>query len=80
MVIPTEPIWVDDKATLDSLCASWMQQAAIAIDTEFMRSSTYYPHAGLIQVGDGKGCYLIDPDTGGHTLLLPKANGAQPPC
>ena len=61
MVIPTEPIWVDDKATLDSLCASWMQQAAIAIDTEFMRSSTYYPHAGLIQVGDGKGCYLIDP-------------------
>ena len=61
MVIPTEPIWVDDKATLDSLCASWMQQARIAIDTEFMRSSTYYPHAGLIQVGDGKGCYLIDP-------------------
>lgn len=61
MTIPIEPIWVDDKETLDGLCARWQQQAAIAVDTEFMRSSTYYPHAGLIQIGDGQGCYLIDP-------------------
>ncbi len=61
MHIPTEPIWVDDNNTLASLCQRWAQQAAIAVDTEFMRSDTFYPIAGLIQVGDGQGCYLIDP-------------------
>lgn len=61
MLIPTEPIWIDQDADLARLCAQWRQQAAIAIDTEFMRSSTFYPIAGLIQIGDGKGCYLIDP-------------------
>lgn len=61
MTIATTPIWVDSQSELESLCARWQQQAAIAIDTEFMRSHTYFPHAGLIQVGDGQGCYLIDP-------------------
>lgn len=61
MLIPTEPIWIDSNDELDALCARWRQQAAIAVDTEFMRSSTFYPIAGLIQIGDGKGCYLIDP-------------------
>lgn len=60
-VIATDPIWVDEQTQLETLCAQWQQQAAIAIDTEFMRSHTFYPHAGLIQVGDGSGCYLIDP-------------------
>jgi len=59
--IPSEPIWVSDSETLNDLCARWSQQAAIAVDTEFMRSSTFYPKTALFQVGDGKGCYLIDP-------------------
>lgn len=61
MLIPTEPIWIATDPELARLCARWREQAAIAIDTEFMRSETFYPIAGLIQVGDGKGCYLIDP-------------------
>ena len=61
MTLPTEPIWVDTDAELAELCQRWSQQAAIAIDTEFMRSATFYPHAGLLQIGDGQGCYLIDP-------------------
>ncbi|UTA48925.1 ribonuclease D [Simiduia sp. 21SJ11W-1] len=61
MTIATTPIWVDSQDELRTLCERWQDQAAIAIDTEFMRSQTYYPHAGLIQVGDGRGCYLIDP-------------------
>ncbi|MFC3117035.1 ribonuclease D [Cellvibrio fontiphilus] len=61
MLIPTEPIWVDQDDQLAELCARWQQQAALAIDTEFMRSDTFYPIAGLLQIGDGKGCYLIDP-------------------
>lgn len=61
MLIPTEPIWIDQDDQLAELCAQWRQQAAIALDTEFMRSDTFYPIAGLLQIGDGKGCYLIDP-------------------
>lgn len=61
MLIPTEPIWIDQDDQLAELCAIWRQQAAIAVDTEFMRSETFYPIAGLLQIGDGKGCYLIDP-------------------
>jgi ribonuclease D len=33
----------------------------VALDTEFMRVDTFYPIAGLIQVGDGARAYLIDP-------------------
>jgi ribonuclease D len=61
MLIPSEPIWIDQDDQLAELCATWRQQAAIAVDTEFMRSDTFYPIAGLLQIGDGKGCYLIDP-------------------
>lgn len=61
MLIPTEPIWIDQDDQLAALCITWRQQAAIAVDTEFMRSETFYPIAGLLQIGDGKGCYLIDP-------------------
>lgn len=61
MAIPTDPIWVDNLDTLTELCQRWRSQAAIAVDTEFMRTDTFYPIAGLIQIGDGQGCYLIDP-------------------
>lgn len=59
--IPSDPIWVADSETLNELCARWSQQAAIAVDTEFMRTSTFFPKTALLQVGDGSGCYLIDP-------------------
>jgi ribonuclease D len=61
MLIPSEPIWIDQDDQLTELCSTWRKQAAIAVDTEFMRSDTFYPIAGLLQIGDGKGCYLIDP-------------------
>ncbi|MGD8175363.1 ribonuclease D [Marinimicrobium sp. ARAG 43.8] len=59
--IPTAPIWIDRDAELAELCRRWRGQGAIAVDTEFMRSETFYPIAGLLQIGDGRGCYLIDP-------------------
>jgi ribonuclease D len=61
MIISTEPVWVAQDAELVELCARLRQQAAIAVDTEFMRTDTFYPIAGLIQIGDGKTSYLIDP-------------------
>src|SRR5690625_1929869 len=60
-IIPTDPIWIEQDVELAELCERWSQQAAIAVDTEFMRSDTFYPIAGLLQIGDGTGCYLIDP-------------------
>ncbi len=61
MIISIEPTWVAENAELAELCARLSQQAAIAVDTEFMRTDTFFPIAGLIQIGDGKACYLIDP-------------------
>ncbi len=61
MSLSTEPTWVATHQELAELCQRWRRQAAVAVDTEFMRSQTFYPHAGLLQVGDGSGCYLIDP-------------------
>ncbi|MES2674706.1 MAG: ribonuclease D [Pseudomonadota bacterium] len=61
MQISTDPIWITQNNELLELCQRLSQQAAIAIDTEFMRSDTFYPIAGLIQIGDGTQCYLIDP-------------------
>ncbi|GGY65537.1 ribonuclease D [Cellvibrio zantedeschiae] len=61
MIISTEPVWIAQDAELADLCTRLRQQAAIAVDTEFMRTDTFYPIAGLIQLGDGKTSYLIDP-------------------
>src|SRR5690625_594741 len=60
-IIPTDPIWIEQDVELAELCDRWSQQAAIAVDTEFMRSDTFCPIAGLLQIDDGTGCYLIDP-------------------
>ncbi len=59
MAIETQ--WVVDDAHLARLCAEWRQLPFVAVDTEFMRVDTFYPIAGLVQVGDGRRAYLIDP-------------------
>ncbi|MFY9180072.1 MAG: ribonuclease D [Venatoribacter sp.] len=56
-----EPIWITSEAELAKHCANWLQESYLAIDTEFIRTSTFYPKAGLIQVGDSHHSYLIDP-------------------
>ncbi|MET0356326.1 MAG: ribonuclease D [Cellvibrio sp.] len=61
MIISTEPVWIAQDHELAELCERLRQQAAIAVDTEFMRTDTFYPIAGLIQLGDGKTGFLIDP-------------------
>lgn len=53
--------WVHDDASLAERCEQWRQLPFVAVDTEFMRVDTFYPIAGLIQVGDGQRAYLIDP-------------------
>jgi ribonuclease D len=53
--------WIDNDAALAELCQSLSTQSAIALDTEFVRTRTYYPHIGLLQIADENGVYLIDP-------------------
>lgn len=57
----TQYQWIDNDKALAELCISLSQQPAIALDTEFVRTRTYFPHIGLLQVADTHGVYLIDP-------------------
>ncbi|WP_239692593.1 ribonuclease D [Microbulbifer mangrovi] len=59
-LVDTTPVWIDSSAELAELCERLRSQGAVALDTEFMRSRTFYPLPALVQLGDGKRCYLID--------------------
>lgn len=50
-----------DNTSLLEICNLAQQQSAVALDTEFMRVSTYFPKLGLIQLYDGERVSLIDP-------------------
>ena len=53
--------WIRDDQTLAEHCRGWHELPFVALDTEFMRVDTFYPKAGLIQVGEGSRAFLIDP-------------------
>jgi ribonuclease D len=57
------PVYVESDEQLHQLCQQWQQVPVLALDTEFIRTDTFYPIAGLLQLSDGKGCFLIDPLT-----------------
>ena len=52
---------IQNNEELAQVCQLARQQSTIALDTEFMRVSTYYPKLGLIQLYDGERVSLIDP-------------------
>ena len=54
-------LMIDDNAELARWCQHWQSLPFVAVDTEFVRTETFYPIAGLIQVGDGEQAVLIDP-------------------
>lgn len=53
--------YITTDEELSSYCLKIANSNAIALDTEFVRTRTYYPQLGLIQVFDGKHAALIDP-------------------
>ncbi len=61
MNTPIDYCWINTDRQLAEVCLAARQQKAIALDTEFVRTRTYYPKLGLIQLFDGNGVYLIDP-------------------
>lgn len=54
-------LWIRDDASLALYCAEWQDLDFLALDTEFIRVDTFYPRAGLVQIGDGERAFLIDP-------------------
>lgn len=54
-------ISIDTQQAFLSCCERWENQTALAVDTEFMRTNTFYPRLGLLQVADGNAVYLVDP-------------------
>lgn len=53
--------FVSDEMRLQQVVDYCSGSAVLGIDTEFIRVNTYYPILGLIQLSDGKRCFLIDP-------------------
>ena len=52
---------ITDNTSLLEICNLAQMKSAVALDTEFMRVSTYFPKLGLIQLYDGERVSLIDP-------------------
>ncbi|MFK7956370.1 MAG: ribonuclease D [Lysobacterales bacterium] len=58
---PPPFLWIDSDPALSDACTYWQSLTAIGVDTEFVRTRTYFAKLGLIQVGAGEQCWLIDP-------------------
>lgn len=52
---------ITTDAELAACCRTWAGAKSLALDTEFMRVSTFYPQPALYQVSDGGDIVLIDP-------------------
>ncbi|MEH6529649.1 MAG: ribonuclease D [Porticoccus sp.] len=59
--VTSPPVLVTNTAQLQDCIEQLSQCDAVAIDTEFMRTDTFYPILGLVQLFDGETCWLIDP-------------------
>ena len=57
---PPRPELVTEDAELRELCARWRSCAALALDTEFVRTRTFRARLGLVQVGDPERSVLLD--------------------
>ena len=53
-------IWIDSNEKLQQMCDQLAEVATVAIDTEFIRTDTFFPKIALIQISAGEQCWLID--------------------
>ena len=52
--------WINNNNGLKQVCDQLAGSQLIALDTEFIRTDTYYPKIALIQLSDGETIWLID--------------------
>lgn len=53
--------WIDSRAALQTWLAGVPADAAVGLDTEFMRRNTFYPQLALLQLGWNGHHALVDP-------------------
>lgn len=53
--------YINSNVEFSSLCEHWQSETAIALDTEFSRTDTFYAKIGLLQIADDSDVYLVDP-------------------
>ncbi|MCY7296822.1 ribonuclease D [Alteromonas sp. a30] len=53
--------FINSQDAFNAVCKSALNASFVALDTEFVRTRTYYPKLGLIQLFDGTHLSLIDP-------------------
>jgi ribonuclease D len=54
-------LWIDHRDALDAWLAELPPDAAVGLDTEFMRRDTFYPQLALLQLGWNGRHALVDP-------------------
>lgn len=59
---PPHFIVISSNQDLYEVCLQAERKSAVALDTEFVRTRTYYAQLGLIQLYDGEQVSLIDPN------------------
>jgi ribonuclease D len=52
---------IQNDASLAEAARRWATQPVVGLDTEFVRTNTFYHRLGLIQVADREGSWLVDP-------------------
>lgn len=52
---------VTSETVLGEAARRWAGSPVLGLDTEFVRTSTFYHRLGLIQVSDGRSSWLVDP-------------------
>jgi ribonuclease D len=71
---PTRFTYIDDGRVFAAALTRWQEGAIVAIDTEFIRTRTFYPIAALYQIATESEVALLDPlrlgEWGGFKALL----------
>lgn len=49
------------QQALETLCQKLKKESVLAVDTEFIRETTFFPKIALIQIGTDQEVFLIDP-------------------
>ena len=52
--------WISGDTALNKLCQQLQAVELLAVDTEFIRTDTFYAKLGLLQLSDGAECWLLD--------------------
>lgn len=60
-VLSTPCAFVTQQHELDEMVEQLAAARLLAVDTEFVRTNTFYPRVGLLQIASPECCFLVDP-------------------